>query len=174
MGARRAQSRRLGNTVLSKRCFRCLKVKPMNEFYRHRFMADGHLGKCKPCTRSDVRANRALRAEQYKQFERNRANRPDRVAARLAYRATERGKSAVRRSNANTVSRYPRLRAAHVATGNAIRDGRLTKGPCEICGDKRSQAHHDDYSKPLAVRWLCARHHRAWHKDNGPGANRTF
>ena len=32
--------------------------------------------------------------------------------------------------------------------------------PCEICGDIKSEAHHDDYSKPDKVRWLCRIHHR--------------
>ena len=42
---------------------------------------------------------------------------------------------------------------------HAIRDGLLTKRDCEICG-RKSQAHHDDYTKPLDVRWLCFYHHR--------------
>jgi len=60
-------------------------------------------------------------------------------------------------------TRNPEKRAAHVALGNAIRDGKLRKGPCEVGGDceGKVQAHHDDYSKPLEVRWLCKRHHEA-------------
>jgi hypothetical protein len=54
--------------------------------------------------------------------------------------------------------RNPEKRAAHIAVGNAVRDGRLVKLPCEVCGAK-AQAHHDDYSKPLEVRWLCPPHH---------------
>lgn len=58
-------------------------------------------------------------------------------------------------------------RAAHVITGNAIRDGRLVPRPCEHdgCGVKKTEAHHDDYGQPLKVRWLCARHHKALHKQ---------
>ncbi len=43
-----------------------------------------------------------------------------------------------------------------------------TKGqaqPCEACGREDAQRHHDDYAKPLEVRWLCppchAKEHRA-------------
>ena len=44
-----------------------------------------------------------------------------------------------------------------------IRSGRIKRLPCEKCGDPKSEAHHDDYSKPLEVRWLCFRHHRIEH-----------
>ena len=45
---------------------------------------------------------------------------------------------------------------------NAIRDGKMERLSCEVCGAK-AQAHHDDYSKPLDVRWLCFKHHREHH-----------
>jgi hypothetical protein len=35
--------------------------------------------------------------------------------------------------------------------------------PCEECGAEVSVGHHDDYRKPLEVRWLCDSHHRRWH-----------
>jgi hypothetical protein len=49
----------------------------------------------------------------------------------------------------------------------AITDGSLVRQPCETCGKLASEAHHDDYSKPLDVRWLCRKHHRAWHREHG-------
>ena len=57
----------------------------------------------------------------------------------------------------------------------AIQDGILSPASkCEACGaspvfkDGRSgiQGHHDDYSKPLAVRWLCQPCHHEWHKTH--------
>ena|ERR1035437_2491923 len=45
----------------------------------------------------------------------------------------------------------------------ALRDGRLVRQPCETCGRTPAQAHHDDYSRPLDVRWLCGSHHRLEH-----------
>ena len=59
-------------------------------------------------------------------------------------------------------------------TMKAISKGTLIPEPCEICGvterckDGRNKihAHHDDYSKPLEVRWLCKSHHHEWHKNN--------
>lgn len=50
---------------------------------------------------------------------------------------------------------------AHSAVHSAKAKGELVKEPCEICGSKvRVEAHHEDYSKPLDVRWLCNNHHR--------------
>jgi hypothetical protein len=42
----------------------------------------------------------------------------------------------------------------------ALRSGRIDKQPCEICGSIEAEMHHEDYSKPLEVKWLCRRHHR--------------
>jgi ribosomal protein S27AE len=41
----------------------------------------------------------------------------------------------------------------------------LHEKPCEVCGATENvHAHHDDYSKPLEVRWLCSRHHAEHHQ----------
>src|SRR3990167_5629920 len=46
-----------------------------------------------------------------------------------------------------------------------VRRGTIHKRPCEICGTETVQAHHEDYAKPLVVRWLCRRHHNMIHAD---------
>lgn len=43
----------------------------------------------------------------------------------------------------------------------------LERKPCEICGDINVNAHHEDYSKPLEVRWLCTKHHGEEHRKHG-------
>ena len=37
-----------------KTCFKCHLTLPLSEFYHHPRMKDGHLGKCKECTKKDV------------------------------------------------------------------------------------------------------------------------
>ena len=56
---------------------------------------------------------------------------------------------------------------ARYKLNNAIKAGRIKRLPCEICG-ATAEAHHDDYNKPLEVRWLCKTHHSEWHKNNKP------
>lgn len=52
---------------------------------------------------------------------------------------------------------------AHQKFHAALRSGRLTKSPCEECGEEKAQAHHGNYKEPLKVRWLCASHHKLVH-----------
>jgi len=44
--------------------------------------------------------------------------------------------------------------------------GEIIKQPCEICGEKKAHAHHDDYRKPLKLRWLCRSHHMQFHNTH--------
>lgn len=46
--------------------------------------------------------------------------------------------------------------------GIYLKRGKLTRQPCEVCNAK-AQMHHDDYDRPLDVRWLCLEHHLALH-----------
>lgn len=64
----------------------------------------------------------------------------------------------------------------HDITEKAIYKGILHPQDCEICGEQYRfkdgrnaiQAHHDDYNKPLEVRWLCQKCHHEWHKTHNP------
>lgn len=44
-------------------------------------------------------------------------------------------------------------------TKDAIKAGKIKREPCEVCGNKKSEAHHHDYSKPFLLSWLCKKHH---------------
>lgn len=56
------------------------------------------------------------------------------------------------------------MRAAHTIAKAAERRGELVRQPCEVCGAVKVEGHHDDYTKPLAIRWLCHKHHGEAHK----------
>ena len=45
----------------------------------------------------------------------------------------------------------------------AVKEGRLQRLPCEVCSNPTTEGHHDDYERPLEVRWLCKRHHEDEH-----------
>ncbi len=155
----------------SKPCICCGERLPVGEFYTHPMMADGHLNKCKSCCRRHAQEHRNRNIEKVRAYDRKRGALPHRKLAAAAYAKTDAGKLASRRSGERYAKNNPNKRSAQIAAGNAIRDGRLHKSNCEVCGSERTHAHHDDYSKPFDVRWLCPKHHTEWHKKNGPGAN---
>lgn len=62
----------------------------------------------------------------------------------------------------------PAKYAARLALTKALRNGTLTRQPCEVCGNPATDGHHDDYTKPLDVRWLCRKHHGEHHKTHRP------
>lgn len=84
--------------------------------------------------------------------------------------------SITRQSVYQILNKVPSIPRQHPikSIGYAIKRGDIIPQPCEICGlppnstnkggYRRVHAHHDNYSKPLAVRWLCSKHHVAFHK----------
>lgn len=56
-----------------------------------------------------------------------------------------------------------RRRARCRAHANVYRRrGKLIPGPCYVCGTmKKIEMQHDDYSKPLQVKWICKKHNIA-------------
>lgn len=51
---------------------------------------------------------------------------------------------------------------ARYLSGQAIKNGKIVRGICEVCGEF-GEGHHPDYSKPLLLRWLCKPHHLRYH-----------
>jgi len=137
----------------SKMCFKCSETKPLTDFYKHNQMSDGRVGKCKECNKADVTANRLSKAEYYREYDRDRGNRQGYEYVK-EYRA-----------------KYPKKHNAHGLVARAIRASKLFKEPCEVCSELDVHAHHDDYARPLNVRWLCPVHHKSWHTENGAGKN---
>lgn len=152
--------------LTEKTCFKCGETKPIGSFYRHPKMADGHLGKCKECTKSDVNKNRADKIDYYREFDRSRGMLEHRVAARAKYQKTEAGKAAVLRAHRAQRVRAPHKFAARAALGNAVRDGRVIRPEgCWRCGTECvPHGHHADYNNALGVTWLCSPCHTEAHK----------
>lgn len=143
-----------------KPCFKCGETKPLDEFYCHAMMADGHLNKCKVCARADAARDLARRRSTPEGARAERARGRDKYW-RL-YRGVKRDRNP--RIARGWVERHPEKRAAQIAVGNALRSGKLQRQPCEVCGDPRVDGHHPDYAKPLEVRWLCRTHHMELHR----------
>lgn len=155
-----------------KKCFKCNNEKPLSEFYKHKQMSDGHVNKCKTCNKNDVSNHRAANIDKIREYDKKRYKNDPRVKARhLVYSKTDAYKDSQRKSHLKYIEKNPIKRAAHIMVGNAIRDEKLFKMSCECCGSLIVHAHHDDYSQPLTVRWLCSKHHIEWHKENGEGLN---
>ena len=140
-----------------KNCTKCGECKPLADYYHWAGKPKG--GKCKECVKARVKANREKNIERCRAYDRKRyAEQPKRKEnARQCSRNAppEKRREYIAKSNA----KYPERRAARVIVGNFLRAGKIAKQPCEVCGSTNVHAHHDDYSRPLDVRWLCPTHH---------------
>lgn len=136
-------------TTSIKTCFKCGAEKPLTEYYQHKQMGDGHLNKCKCCTKMDARARRfdPRFREKVLSYDRQRGDRRS-EETKMAHRVAR-----------------PHEYAARTKLANAVRDGRVEKADrcahCRAIG--RLHGHHEDYSKPLDVIWLCVACHRQLH-----------
>lgn len=146
------------------KCVRCECEKDEGEFYK----SDKT---CKECRKRLVRDNRRKNLEYYREYEAKRyRDDPRKKEALSKYASSEKGRAAARSARSRWLNKNQVKRAAHIILGNAISGGKITKPcRCEECGvdNVRIHGHHDDYSEPLSVRWLCSKCHNAWHAENG-------
>lgn len=116
-------------------CPRCEKTLPTSEFHKDSGSSDGLYGYCKYC-----------------KYQTNKI-----------YFSSPKGRKAV---SGQTKRKWLRVKlkvSARNKLNKAIIDGLIVKGPCYVCNHPDVEAHHDDYSKPLEVRWLCRKHHNELH-----------
>jgi len=167
-----------------KECRKCGQVKPLREFYRDGRRQDGHEGTCKVCRcaaarrrrRRDKARTNARQRERWRRDplaarckqRRRRARNPE--VSRRASRRYEATHKEARRAYCSAYRRKNRHKTrTHALVKAAVTLGVLVRGPCEVCGARQGEggqriyAHHEDYARPLAVRWLCARHHMQVH-----------
>lgn len=81
------------------------------------------------------------------------------------YKQTVAGKEVVTRGTYRMVAKYPEKRRARAMVQRAVREGRMLKPTdCSRCNSGGLiEGHHEDYSKPLEVMWLCHLCHRRLH-----------
>jgi hypothetical protein len=141
------------------RCATCEKNLPESDFYRQ--SNGGYFKHCKGCVKLRALKYRKDNLEYVREYDRKRGQLPSRKEA-------NRLRSGLYTHNRKKwVESNPEKRAAQVAVCNAVRDGRLRRpSACEECkSDGRIHGHHDDYTKPLDVRWLCHDCHGAVHRE---------
>ena len=130
-------------------------------FHRHRSKRDGLRCYCRECENTAQRerhrrryaVNREALAERAKRWQVEHPNPARRAATNARYRAA-----------------HPDAGAAGHAVNHAIARGDLAREPCERCGTTPSEGHHDDYTKPLEVRWLCDKCHKRLHRERRAAA----
>lgn len=156
------------STSATKICRACRQELPIESF-AVRVLADATRGTiCKPC---DATRQRNRCAEFSEEDHRRLA---DGASQRRRVKPPARTEALVQRVRRNVRAyqrRNPLKVAARMAVARALQSGGLVRRPCEVCGKTKSEAHHDDYAKPLDVRWLCNGHHREHHKIHGKGLN---
>lgn len=138
-----------------KTCFCCKRMLKLSQFYAHPQMGDGHLNKCKDCVRTYTNKRRSevlVHDPKWREWERERCReKRNRYASLTTSEARQKW-----------LVRNPEKVKAQRAAKRAVKLGLLINPQyCEVCGlyGKRLEKHHDDYSKPLSVRWLCVKCH---------------
>lgn len=121
---------------------------------------------------------RGANSERIKEYERIYSKSENGMAVKKEiqkrYLSTAKGKALVKKSTKKYMDNNPIKIKCHAAVRRAIKSGRLIADEfCNSCNSnsEKLHGHHDDYSLPMSVRWLCAKCHVDWHKENGEGAN---
>lgn len=152
---------------MNKRCFKCGEGKPLHEFYPHPMMRDGHLNKCKDCAKRDVREHHRKRRTDAVYLAKQRARGREKHQRLYAGRpSTAKQRAYARKAHRRWAAKNEHKRNAQGAVANAIARGDLVRPErCQDCGlDGTIHGHHEDYSKPLDVDWLCVACHGKRHR----------
>ena len=150
-------------TGISKKCPKCHKILLLDMFWKN--TRKGICGRCKECMKEDIKKWRDKNKEKVKDYLRGwqRAHPLKVRASNNIWKSNN--KNRMNQLTRNWQINHPIEKRAHDAISLNIKKGNLVKKPCEVCGEKIVQAHHDDYLLPLEVRWLCIKHHHDLHKE---------
>jgi len=130
-------------------CCDCKKLKSLAEYGRR---SDGRVrSECAPCYRKymhEYRSTRLLSAR----------------AAQAKWSKTHAKQIAKKKTlRYRTDPQYRKKVVARSLLCSAVKRNHIKRLPCEECGNEKSHGHHEDYNKPLVVRWLCQRCHLREH-----------
>jgi hypothetical protein len=147
-------------TMNLKTCSKCGETKAVSEFNKSGSKwAGGIRSYCRECQSA------YHKSDSYKK-------------AVIKYRSTKKGSKAVKKAKENYYDSehgrekiYEYNKRARKEKREAVLAGQKARyhyrgvvNPCEVCGGPGDHKHHDDYTKPLEVRWLCRKHHAEVHK----------
>lgn len=153
-----------------KPCKKCGETKPLTEFYINAQLRDGHVNTCKTCWTAKGREYHAKpeNKERKRVRQREYRSKPEKktmeLTAEKLWRTNPVNRAKLTEKQREYRQRHADKYRAHRLVGYAVKTGRLAKKPCCVCGDE-AEAHHDDYSQPLAVQWLCRYHHVQAHRQ---------
>jgi len=145
----------------TKRCRVCREKKPLTEFNRDRRNKDGRQSLCRVCDRAKTKAYTEANPEKKREREKRRVGRRREYMRRWFERNREKVEERRKTLYSDEIRARRKLR-------DAVQSGRVTKPECcEACGERLAplqiEGHHEDYSKPLEVIWLCRACHSALH-----------
>jgi hypothetical protein len=132
-------------------CYRCHEFKDEFYFYVCPSLDRGYSTYCKICDSERAREN-YLKNPNKKKTQVN------------LYFKTDEGKKTWNRASKRSRLLHPEKWNARYLVKRAIAKGIIVKQPCFICGETDVQAHHEDYSKPLEVIFLCRNCHYKRHQ----------
>jgi hypothetical protein len=156
---------------MEKKCFKCGIIKPLDEYYKHKKMLDGHLNKCKECAKTDANSHRVNNLEKVKEYDRirglteKRKQKTKDYQNKLKINDPDKWRAMRNKACRKYKEKHREKYIANSRVRYAISTGKIIKKSCSICGDSYSEAHHPDYKKPLEVVWLCDKHHKKVHKE---------
>jgi hypothetical protein len=147
-----------------KACFKCGVVQPLTEFYRHPQMGDGHLNKCKTCTKKDATEHRERMINDPKWIEKERERNREKTKR---YRASGLGKKSIEAMRQWRMRNRHKVKAQSIAhraekTGVIVQPANCQR--CGCPGNGKLDKHHHDYNLPLDVKWVCKTCHGIEHR----------
>ena len=150
-----------------KTCPECKIEKELSGFYKHPLTKDGCFVKCKVCVNESKKRYRKTKAGKeaekrgQKKYGQTKKGKETHRKGNVKYRQTQGGKEMRRKSQQKYNQTYREKRRAHAAVAYALSTGVLTRPDhCEMCFKEcEPEGHHDDYAKPLEVKWLCTKCH---------------